>query len=92
MSIFTAFAFRALANVAGDPTTARPRRRLVDGAWLDSLTAHLRRVITIAGSSSVALLTSYREGTSARVPAEQYELGMTTVEQLLRKYDVRRGG
>lgn len=37
------------------------------------------------------LLTAYQEGTPARVLAEQYALGTTTVKQLLRRYGIRRG-
>ena len=39
----------------------------------------------------LALLVAYREGMSARALAERYELGMTTVKRLLRKYETRRG-
>jgi hypothetical protein len=39
----------------------------------------------------LTLLVAYREGVSARALAKRYELGMTTVKRLLRKYEVRRG-
>jgi hypothetical protein len=38
----------------------------------------------------LTLLVSYREGATARALAERYELGLTTMKRLLRKYGVGR--